>query len=702
MSANTSIPVSPMHPLIAEPNGAFKKRAWLALYSIIAFLLVYILLFLLASGFAALCIYAGIGVILVSPGFMTVLLGLGLAGTGIMVFIFLIKFLFTTTSKHDRSALIEITETEQPRLFAVIRELAEQTNTQFPKKVFIVPDVNASVFYNSSFWSMFFPVRKNLQIGLGLVNSLNVSEFKAVLAHEFGHFSQRTMKLGSYVYNLNRIIYNLLFENTSYGNFINSWAKGGNIFALFAVLTVKIVQGIQWILRQMYGVVNKNYLQLSREMEFHADAIAASVCGSNNMITALRRVEVAHDCYNLALQKCDQLLKENKRSSNIYHAHRTVLKRCGEENNLLFQNDLPVITADFMAAFNLSRLNFKDPWASHPSLQERVDHLYDLNVHVPSSKEEAWVLFDDAEQLKEQLTKDIYEPVEAAKNALLIDQDSFAEHYNSDIAHFSFPKKYNGYYNNRQIEHLNMHELIGEKPELNFKQIFSKANAVLPKRIEALGNDIVLLNEIIAKNLDVNTFEFDGRKYHRREAPVVKQKLENELEATKLQLKQLDRQAILFFYQAARQKGQQDAEILKSSYVDYFEFQRSSDQFLNELNNMLHALRPIYTGQTLGLKEIDQIISTHKASGEKVFKSYLKKWLAMGAFYGNTKLKQRVEKFLNADYIYFSGNAFMNNELEELNNLATESWQAVNLFVFRKFKGILEMQLKLMPKEVAA
>lgn len=702
MSATTSFSVSPMPPVITEPNQAFKRGAILALYSIIAFLVVYILLFILASAFAALCISAGIAVMLLSPGFMTIVLGLGLAGTGIMVFIFLIKFLFTTTSKHNQSSLVEITESEQPRLFAVIRELTEQTNTQFPKKIFIAPDVNASVFYNSSFWSMFFPVRKNLQIGLGLVNSLNVSEFKAVMAHEFGHFSQRTMKLGSYVYNVNRIIYNLLFENTSYGKFINNWAKGGNVFALFSILTVKIVQGIQWILKQMYGVVNKNYLQLSREMEFHADAIAATVCGSNNMITALRRVDVANDCYNLALQKCDELLKENMRSSNIFHAHRTVLKRCGKENNLLFQNDLPVITADFIAAFNLTRLNFKDPWASHPTLQERVDHLYDLNVHVPASREEAWVLFDDAEQLQELLTNNIYEPVEAAKNAVLIDQNTFADHYNSEIAHFSFPKEYSGYYNNRQIDHLDMHELMGEKPEMDFEQIFTKANALLPKKIEALKNDIALLNEIIAKNIDINTFEFDGRKYHRSEAPVVKHTLENELEQTKLQLQQLDRQTILFFHKAARKKGQQDAEILKSSYVNYFELQRGSDQLLSELNNMLDALRPIYTGQTLGLKEIDQIISTHKTSGEKVFKSYLKKWLAMGAFYGNHQLKQRVEKFLNSDYAYFSENAFIHNELEELNNLATESWQAVNLFVFRKFKSILEMQLKLMPKEVAA
>jgi Zn-dependent protease with chaperone function len=46
--------------------------------------------------------------------------------------------------------------------------------------------------------------RKNLQIGIGLVNSVTVSEFKAVLAHEFGHFSQRSMKVAAIASSLSR------------------------------------------------------------------------------------------------------------------------------------------------------------------------------------------------------------------------------------------------------------------------------------------------------------------------------------------------------------------------------------------------------------------------------------------------------------------------------------------------------------------
>ena len=47
--------------------------------------------------------------------------------------------------------------------------------------------MNAAVFYDLSIFNLFFPSKKNLEIGLGLVNVLNLGEFKAILAHEFGH-----------------------------------------------------------------------------------------------------------------------------------------------------------------------------------------------------------------------------------------------------------------------------------------------------------------------------------------------------------------------------------------------------------------------------------------------------------------------------------------------------------------------------------
>ncbi|HKO82472.1 MAG TPA: M48 family metallopeptidase, partial [Chitinophagaceae bacterium] len=418
-------PVTPVNvpSSITQPSPAFKKEVGGVMGSIVLFFIVYILLFVASIALVIGCIYAGIAIIIHLTSFIGIFAGIGLIGLGIMVFIFLVKFLFAV-SRFDRSNSIGITETEQPELFRFIRQVTKDTQTPFPKKIYLSPDVNACVFYDSSFWSMFLPIRKNLQIGLGLVNSVNVSEFKAVIAHEFGHFSQRSMKLGSFVYNVNRIIHNMLFENTGYSNALGSWASVSDVFALFASVTARIAQGIQWVLRQMYGLINKSYMSLSREMEFHADAVAASVSGSKSLITALRRIELADAGYNIALQKCDDLFKEKKVSNNIYQNHKTVLNHLADEYKLTREHGLPVVTAEFVNSNNTSRVNFKDQWASHPSTEDREKHLLQLSVDAEIIAEPAWALFSDKEGLQLQLTQKVYENAAINKKDIVVVDDS--------------------------------------------------------------------------------------------------------------------------------------------------------------------------------------------------------------------------------------------------------------------------------------
>ena len=92
---------------------------------------------------------------------ITIALGIGLASLGILVLFFLVKFIFSS-HKVDRSHLHEISKTDEPRLFKLIEDIVNEVYTSFPKKVYLSTDVNAAVFYDSSFWSMFIPIKKNL------------------------------------------------------------------------------------------------------------------------------------------------------------------------------------------------------------------------------------------------------------------------------------------------------------------------------------------------------------------------------------------------------------------------------------------------------------------------------------------------------------------------------------------------------------
>lgn len=245
-----------MQPKLVLQSKEFRQHTARAIGAIVFFIFSYLLILVLTFAITALCVILGGKLIGTLGGFYAIVIGLALASIGLMISFFVLKFIFRR-HKTDRSHLIEITASEQPELFRLIGEIVTAVGTRFPKKVYISEDVNASVFYDSGFWSMFLPVRKNLIIGMGFVNTSTEQELKAILAHEFGHFSQRTMKLGSYVYNVNQVIFNSLYDNQSYDKLIIGWGNIHWVFSLASAAALKIIAAIQWVLRKLYEVVNK-------------------------------------------------------------------------------------------------------------------------------------------------------------------------------------------------------------------------------------------------------------------------------------------------------------------------------------------------------------------------------------------------------------------------------------------------------------
>ena len=357
----------------------FKTQTTKAVLAILLFITAYLLMLVLAAALTALCIYGGIMLIASHPMFFTLAIGIGLASLGILVLIFLLKFIFKS-HKTDLSHLTEIKRSDEPKLFALIDEIVNEVETNFPKKVYLSTDVNAAVFYDSSFWSMFFPVKKNLQIGLGLVNTVTQSELKAILSHEFGHFSQKTMKVGSYVYNVNQVIFNLLLDNKSYDNMISKWANASGYFSIFVIIAIQIIEGVKWILRQIYGVVNKSYMALSREMEFHADEIAAHVTGYEPLKNALLRSSLADHSMSSVLSFYDRKIPENIKSENIYTEHLFVTNFFAKNNNIEITNNLPNISEDDL-------INSTNP---NSLLQTNGLHILVLKIELPCWKKQVY------------------------------------------------------------------------------------------------------------------------------------------------------------------------------------------------------------------------------------------------------------------------------------------------------------------------
>lgn len=203
-----NFPIKPDSPNqeITKPSSSFIKETYKVGFSIVGFVFVYFVLILLTSALAFIAGFIGYVLFTSYASLITFMIGIALLLFALLIIIFLFKFL-VSKNNHNLDHLHEITASEEPEIFSFIKKVADEVGTQYPKKVYLSNEVNAYVFYDSNFWSLFFPVQKNLVLGLGLVNAINTSEFKAIIAHEFGHFSQKSMKLGSYIYYVNRVIH---------------------------------------------------------------------------------------------------------------------------------------------------------------------------------------------------------------------------------------------------------------------------------------------------------------------------------------------------------------------------------------------------------------------------------------------------------------------------------------------------------------
>ena len=572
-------------------SSEFKAQTTKAVLSIVFFILTYILMLVLAVSLTALCVYGGIMLIAFRPMFITIALGIGLASLGILVLIFLLKFIFKS-HKVDRSHLVEISKTDEPELFSIISDIVRQVGTTFPKKVYLSTDVNAAVFYDSNFWSMFFPVKKNLQIGLGLVNTVSKAELTAILSHEFGHFSQKSMKLGSYVYNVNQVIFNLLYDNESYDRIIQSWANISGYFYIFVVLAVKIIDGIQWFLRKVYGVVNKSYMGLSREMEFHADHIAASITGYEPLKSSLLRMSLADHSFNQVLSFYEARISSNQKSENIYKEHSYVMNYLAKDNNIIIENDLPQITPDDLSRFNKSKLVIKDQWASHPSTEDRIEMLEKTGLssqhteHTPAGK-----IFADIDETRKNLTDRMFKLAQYQAEPISIPFEEFQKEYIKEFTNSSFPKIYNNYYDDKNPVFFDINTAKSTQNTEKIDDLFSDDIVDLVYTSIALQNDAETIKQIAQKAIPIKSFDYDGQKYKQREGGELIRKLDKNLKVVNDQIEQNDIRIFSYFRQVEQKtNGTSQLEALYRRFFDYDKEYNTKFELYTKLSNELQFI----------------------------------------------------------------------------------------------------------------
>lgn len=650
----------------------FKIQAAKSILAIIFFIFTYLVILILAFLLTGLCVVGGLALFATKPMFITLAFGLGLASFGILILIFLLKFIFKS-HKTDRSHLLEVTENQEPELFGLIREIANEVGTSFPKKVYISSEVNASVFYDSSFWSMFLPVKKNLLIGLGLVNTITKEELKAILSHEFGHFSQKTMKVGSYVYNVNQVIFNMLFDNESYEELVKKWANMSGYFSLFVVLAGKINKGIQWILKKTYIVVNKNYLGLSREMEFHADEIAASVTGYEPLKKSLLRMGLADTSFNNVLNFYNSKISDNIKSVNVFHDQSAVINFIADINGLTLTNQLPDIKLEEQNKYNKSRLVIKDQWSSHPTTEERINRLIKTGFSTTNTSDSlANSIFTDITKLQKQISDKLFETVSYEGEIKEIASTSFLDEFKNDTLINSFSDIYNGYYDNKNPQIFDLSNGESNNGILTMYELFSDEKVDLVYTAFALQNDIETLKSISNKELLVKTFDYNGIKYKSKKSGKLIEELMPELEKLNELIKLNDYKIYEFFKSKEQQQNKPDT--LEKLYIEFFEFDKNFDSKYGIYTNLINRLQ--FVSLTT---PFDKIKSNFKEiePDEALLKSELNRLLSDSLLKDEitVELKEKLAQFSSAKLDYFGGVSYDEENLDLL-------FSAINTYAY--------------------
>jgi Zn-dependent protease with chaperone function len=510
------------------------------------------------------------------PVFWLILGGIGAAA----LFLFMVKGLFKG-SRSDPGVRVEVTEAEQPLLFAFIRQLCKDTGAPFPHRVFVTPDVNAAVSFQESLLNLVFPSKKNLIIGLGLVNRLNLSEFKAVLAHEFGHFSQNSMRLGSYVYTANRVVADVVYGRDGFDDFLANLCRSDPRIAVFAWAFYAVLWTMRKGLHFMFRGINFAHTALSRQMEYNADLVAASVSGSDALVFALARLDLAGEALGQAWNDLTAAADHNRYSRDLYFHQTKAAEYIKARRNKPELGEVPPLPADPSGTVRLFKpedTSVPKMWATHPSNHDREASIKARYFRGPTDERSAWELFRNADAVKEKITRQIYVMARKTEPGKLEDPEVIQEFIDAEHAEMTYHPRYQGLYENRYIKPGDLAELCTrlELEEFDDRGRLAEVHAALfddelKERMDAHKARQEEINKLApmahgAVELTGRDFEHRGRRYRLTDARRLLKEVEQELDKDFEWMHALDRNAFRVHYAMASQLGEAERTELEDWY----------------------------------------------------------------------------------------------------------------------------------------
>jgi Zn-dependent protease with chaperone function len=251
-----------------------------------------VVLLIIAPTIGAALFFLAVGIVPVKLLFIFGLVGL------ITIF-YMVRSIFIRVEAEDPGRALS--EEEAPGLWALARDVAQTIQTRPVNEIRVTPGTDLAVYERGGMWAKLTnKADRILILGTAVLNDFQQNSFRAVLAHEYGHFSNRDTAGGAMAMRVNNHIIHLA----------EAMALSGT--ATFYNVAFQFLRLYHFIFRRItHGA--------TRLQEILADRVAAYQYGPETFREGLthvirREVEFSH----LANEEIGEAIKANRMIQNLY------------------------------------------------------------------------------------------------------------------------------------------------------------------------------------------------------------------------------------------------------------------------------------------------------------------------------------------------------------------------------------------------
>jgi len=269
----------------------------------------------------------------------------------------------------------------ETKLRATLDEVAGHIGTRPVDTVYMTPDTNLAVFERKG-------GERCLLIGAGVLERMPLDAFKAILAHEYGHFSNRDTAGGGFALSVRRSLLHLIIGMARSGN-AAPWNP------------------VWWFASGFYRIFLRISQGASRLQEILADRRAADVYGGTAFAIGLKHVVACSLTFDEHVNSTIRRALEAKEPlRGLWSPPELITPKSDAEGDA---DAASAKSHTEQLAEAMARA--PSPYDSHPAPSDRIrwiEHVTGKAQLATDSTEAAWSLFSDRDKHEREMTLFVY------------------------------------------------------------------------------------------------------------------------------------------------------------------------------------------------------------------------------------------------------------------------------------------------------